>query len=105
MPQRDAGMRMEPPVSEPSAAGQNPAATAAADPPLDPPGVRDRSQGFRTDPAWGFALVTPYANSWRPVLPTITAPASRSRVMTGASSRAMVWKRLWATTGVGIPAM
>jgi len=31
---------MDPPVSVPSAAGTSPAATAAADPPLDPPGIR-----------------------------------------------------------------
>jgi len=30
---------MEPPVSVPSAAQQNPAVTAAADPPLEPPGT------------------------------------------------------------------
>jgi hypothetical protein len=33
-------MRMEPPVSEPSAIGTMPAATAAPDPPLEPPGTR-----------------------------------------------------------------
>ena len=37
MPQSDAGCRIEPPVSEPSAIGDKPAATATAEPPLEPP--------------------------------------------------------------------
>jgi len=40
-------MRMEPPVSEPSAIGTMPAATAAPDPPLEPPGTREISHGLR----------------------------------------------------------
>ena len=43
-------MRIEPPPSEPCAAGASPAATAAAAPPLEPPGVRERSQGLRQVP-------------------------------------------------------
>ena len=39
-PQRLAGIRIDPPVSEPSAPAQSPAATAAPEPPLDPPGTR-----------------------------------------------------------------
>ena len=39
-PQHDAGMRIEPPASEPSATGLSAAATAAADPPDEPPGDR-----------------------------------------------------------------
>ena len=39
MPQRAAGWRMEPPVSLPSAQSASPAATAAAEPPLLPPGT------------------------------------------------------------------
>jgi hypothetical protein len=45
MPQYAAGWRMEPPVSLPRAMWQKPAATAAALPPLEPPGVRERSHG------------------------------------------------------------
>ena len=59
MPQNDAGMRIEPPVSEPSENAHNPAARADADPPLDPPGMRSGSQGLRTGPKWGLALVMP----------------------------------------------
>ncbi len=46
IPQNDAGSRIEPPVSEPSAQGTIPAATAAADPPLEPPGTFSKFQGF-----------------------------------------------------------
>ena len=38
IPQSAAGWRIEPPVSVPSAHGASPAATAAADPPEEPPG-------------------------------------------------------------------
>ena len=41
MPQKLAGCRTEPPVSDPSATGTTPAATSAADPPLEPPGTRE----------------------------------------------------------------
>ena len=40
MPQYAAGIRIEPPVSVPSAWSQTPAATSAAEPLLDPPDVR-----------------------------------------------------------------
>jgi len=39
MPQNAAGMRIEPPVSLPSEASPSEAATAAAEPPDDPPGM------------------------------------------------------------------
>jgi hypothetical protein len=42
-PQNAAGCRTEPPVSEPSAIGTRPAATAAAEPPEEPPGTRPLS--------------------------------------------------------------
>ena len=39
-PQNDAGIRIEPPPSDPVARGTMPAAIAAADPPDEPPGTR-----------------------------------------------------------------
>src|SRR5699024_12372900 len=48
MPHNDAGMRTEPAVSVPSAAGVMPAAIAAADPPLDPPADLARAPGVPT---------------------------------------------------------
>ena len=49
-PQNDAGLRSEPPMSEPSASGTMPAARAAAAPPLLPPALRDGSCGLRVVP-------------------------------------------------------
>jgi hypothetical protein len=49
-PQNAAGWRMEPPVSVPVAAGTRRAATAAAEPPEEPPGTRFVSQGLRAGP-------------------------------------------------------
>jgi hypothetical protein len=46
-PQNAAGRVIEPPVCDASAPRHMPHATAAAEPLLDPPGVRDKSQGFR----------------------------------------------------------
>jgi hypothetical protein len=48
--QKQAGIRIEPPPSVPSDSAPIPAATAAAEPPLEPPGVRLGSQGLRVGP-------------------------------------------------------
>src|SRR4051812_205550 len=45
-----AGMRIDPPPSLACAAGTMPAATAAAEPPLDPPGLCARFHGLRVGP-------------------------------------------------------
>jgi hypothetical protein len=62
-PQKLAGCRTEPPVSEPSAAGTTPAATSAADPPELPPGTRSGSSGWRTRSKAEFSVDDPMANS------------------------------------------
>ncbi len=49
-PQNAAGLRTDPPVSEPRARSASPAATAAADPPEEPPGTWAVSAGFSTGP-------------------------------------------------------
>src|SRR4051812_50122985 len=49
-PANDAGIRIEPPPSDAVPNGMMPAATAADDPPLDPPGVRFTSHGLRVTP-------------------------------------------------------
>src|SRR5688572_26753220 len=69
---------MDPPVSDPRATVADRDATAAADPPLDPPGVRSVAHGFRTGPYAEFSLDDPIANSSQLVLPTMTAPADSS---------------------------
>ncbi len=72
-------------MSEPRLTAANPAATAAAEPPLEPPGTRVVSWGLRVGPNAEFSVLEPIANSSRFVLPITTAPASRSRVTTVAS--------------------
>ena len=81
-PQSDAGWRTEPPVSVPSAQTTSPAATAAALPPLEPPGTRSRSHGFRTGPNAEFSLDEPIANSSQFVLPARTLPCPDRRAQT-----------------------
>ena len=87
-PQQAAGIRIEPPPSDPIAAPASPAATAAAEPPDDPPGVRCRSHGLRLTPNVGDSVhgVTVSSGTW--VLPRITAPAPRSRRTSSASAGA-----------------
>ncbi len=63
----------------------SPEATAAADPPLLPPGTRSGSQGFRVGPKAEFSVLLPMANSSQFVFPTRMAPAARSRSTTVAS--------------------
>src|SRR6266545_3617498 len=84
-PHKAAGWRIEPPVSVPKAPAARPAATAAADPPLDPPGTRSRSHGLRVSWKAEFSVDDPMANSSMLVLPSRTAPASRSLATTVAS--------------------
>ena len=58
-PQQAAGIRIDPPESEPSAASARPAASAAAEPPLEPPAIRPGARGFGTAPNQGFFEVMP----------------------------------------------
>ena len=55
-PQKCGGTRSEPARSEPTSIGVSPAASAAAAPPLEPPGVRDVSQGLLVRPNTSFSL-------------------------------------------------
>ena len=71
---------MDPPPSPPLAMGSRPPATAAADPPEDPPGVRSGFHGLPVIP-WSLVavqLIPP--NSEAVVWPARTAPAARSLV-------------------------
>ena len=82
MPQKPAGWRTEPPVSEPRPTSASPAATAAIGPPLEPPGTRARSQGLRV--VWNeeFSVDEPIANSSVFVLPRIRRPCALQRSAT-----------------------
>jgi hypothetical protein len=81
MPVKAAGWRIEPPVSVPVAAGAMRAATAAEDPPEEPPGASGVSplrQGEITLPKALVSLDEPMANWSRLSLPSMPAPASHS---------------------------
>ena len=80
-------MRIEPPPSLACAIGMMPAATAAAAPPLEPPGVTDGFQGLRAGPNSFGSLNGRMPSSGRFVLPKMTAPARRKR-STSVESRA-----------------
>ena len=72
-----------------------PHASAAAEPLLEPPGVRCRFHGFRVTGGskLAYCVVT--------VLPMNTAPAVRSAAMIGASSRAMLFAHSFEPHAVG----
>jgi hypothetical protein len=91
-----AGMRTDPAVSVPVVAGTIRAASAAAEPPLDPPAERSSAQGL---PTW--SVVPPNANSCVCVWPTSTMLAARSRAHATQSSSATLASsmRLDAVTG------
>ena len=66
-------------MSEPSASGVMPDASAQAAPPLDPPADRVGSTGLRVTPNTLLNVWEPAANSGTLVLATNTAPAPRTR--------------------------
>src|SRR5215203_2706627 len=84
-PQNPAGWRIDPPVSEPRLTAARSAATAAAGPPLLPPGTRSVLHGLRTGLNAEFSFDEPIANSSVLALPRNTAPCSRRRRTTVAS--------------------
>src|SRR5690606_23156888 len=75
IPQYAAGRMTDAAVCVPMLQGTVPDATAAAEPALDPPGVRSRSQGFRVG---GGPLKYAYSVVW--TLPRMMAPAARSEL-------------------------
>src|SRR6266536_4204023 len=85
-PQKVAGIRIEPTRSEPYSRKVIPAATAAAAPPEEPPGVQAVSHGLLVVPYRSFAVCakSPSMNATL-VFPTITAPACLSLATTVAS--------------------
>src|SRR5580693_8291317 len=94
---------MDPPVSDPRASGANPAATAAADPPLLPPGTLPGRRGLRVGPNAEFSVELPMANSSMLVLPSATAPAPRRRPTTVASYGGRQPSKMRDPHVVGVP--
>src|SRR5579885_2561465 len=81
-PQMDDGLTTEPSVSLPTATAQRLAATAAADPELEPDGLRASICGLRVCPPRPLQPLTDrverkLAHSLRFVLPRMIAPAAR----------------------------
>src|SRR6202035_917798 len=74
-----AGTRIDPSPSEPRAPPTSPDAPPAADPPEDPPGVCSRLHGLRVTPELELSVIGHWPSSGVVVLPTMTAPATRSR--------------------------
>src|SRR6478735_28041 len=94
MPQWDAGLRIEPPVSEPSAAGTNPAATAAPAPLDEPPVKCSRFHGLRAGGQGRSNEGPPWANSWVASLPVRMAPDLYSLRTVVASSEGTVLRQI-----------
>src|SRR6185312_6363893 len=98
VPVNAAGCRIEPPVSVAVAPRQSRAATAAAEPPDEPPGTRWvpsiapetpaptfeplRRHGLTTGPKHEVSLDEPIANSSLLSLPSITAPSRQRCALT-----------------------
>src|SRR5262249_7731813 len=97
------GCRIEPPVSVPIAMGASWAATAAADPPPEPPGIRPRSHGLWVGPYAEYSVDDPIANSSMLVLPSITSPAARMRSTIVASYGGRQPSRILEAQVVGMP--
>ena len=81
VPVMAAGWRIEPPVSVAVAPRHRSAATAADEPPEEPPGTSAtleplRRQGLTTGPKRLVSFDEPMANSSQLSLPSMTAPAS-----------------------------
>ena len=76
-------------MSVPTASGPIPAATAAAAPPLDPPGVSDGWRGLRVWPCTRFDVNQRSANVGELVRPSRIAPAFLRLPTTGLSACAI----------------
>src|SRR5439155_18622605 len=102
-PHQAAGIRTEPPMSLPSASGTQPDATAAPDPPDEPPGVRSGFQGFRVTPQRGLSVKLEYANSGVVVFPTMIAPAPCRRSTSKALSSGTQCSKAYEPRVVRLP--
>src|SRR5919201_148611 len=95
-----AGCLIEPPVSVPRAPAQSFAATAAAEPPEEPPGTSGvlapfRRHGEITGPKYDASLDEPMANSSWLSLPRSTAPSRQRLAVTVDSYVGMKFPRMW----------
>ena len=85
-PHFDAGMRSDPPVSDPVQTGSMSHASAAAEPPDEPPAFSSGLNGLPVAPHTTLRVLAPAPSSGTLVFATRIAPAARSRA-TIATSR------------------
>src|SRR6202042_3096267 len=97
------GCRIDPPVSVPMPSGARNPATAALEPPPEPPGVRVRSHGLCDGPYAECSVELPIANSSMLVLPSTTMPASRILDTIVASYGGFQPSRIFEPAVVGTP--
>src|SRR5574342_830538 len=88
-PHQDAGIRIEPPMSEPCAMGTMPAITAAMPPPVEPPAEKPCFQGFEVLPNMALSVVAAMEYS---------GAAERPRMLTPAAFRESTKQVLASTT-------
>ena len=79
---------MEPAPSLPCAMGTQPAATSAAEPPLEPPAPRSGSHGLRVMPWRRDSVAKLMTISGTFVTPSVASPAARNRRMISRSQGA-----------------
>src|SRR5690242_1614089 len=85
-PQQCDGMRTDPPMSVPTSKLVSPAATAAAEPPDEPPVMRSSAHGLFVVPNNSLCAWMSADHSGKFVLPNTIAPELLSRATAGASS-------------------
>src|SRR5262245_55499288 len=78
-PHQEAGMRIEPPMSEPWAMGTIPAITAAMPPPVEPPADQPCFQGFDGLPNMAHSVVAGMVYPGAGGRPMTLPPAALSR--------------------------
>src|SRR5271165_4367560 len=103
--QNAAGFRSDPPLSLPSAIGTIPQARLTAAPPLLPPQVLVRSQGFLVAPNTALNVCDPVPNSGVLLLPTQMAPAFLMRSTMMASRFGTLSLKIGEPNVVRIPAV
>ena len=104
VPQHAEGQRNEPPRSEPTPSGVIPVASAAASPPLDPPGVRAGSHGLRVGPWRALSVCQRSPRSGALVRANGIAPTARRFATEGASCGAVISASATTPCVVGEPA-
>ena len=105
MPESAAGIRIEPPASDPSAIGTQPVATATAEPPDEPPAVWLGFQGLPVGPQRGLSVKLEWANSGVVVFPIMMPPAFFRRSTRGGSKSGTQCSKTLDPSVVRLPAV